>query len=72
MTENNHCAKFLGEKGMKKVKLQKQLNSEEHSKWKVPNQLAKSNDKLHQTNGQLALLHRVFCKHIRLCKLNIV
>ena len=28
------------------------LNPEENSKRKVPNQMAKSNDKTHQTNGQ--------------------
>ena len=34
-----------------KIKSQK-LNSEENSKRKVPNQMAKSNNKTHQTNGQ--------------------
>ena len=35
-----------------KGKITKILNSEKNSKRKVPNQMAKSNDKTHQTNGQ--------------------
>ena len=35
-----------------KSKIPKILNSEENSKRKVPNKMAKSNDKTHQTNGQ--------------------
>ena len=37
---------------MKKSKITKILNFEENSKWKVPKQMAKSNDKTHQTIGQ--------------------
>ena len=35
-----------------KSKITKILNSEENSKQKFTNQMAKSNDKAHQTNGQ--------------------
>ena len=37
---------------MVKSKITKILNSKENSKWKVPNQMAKSNNKTHQTNGK--------------------
>ena len=37
---------------MVKSKITKKLNSEENSKRKVPNQMAKSNGKTLQTNGQ--------------------
>ena len=37
---------------VQKNKIIKILNSEENSKRKVPNQMAESNDKTHQTNGQ--------------------
>ena len=36
---------------LEKVK-SKKMNSEENSKGKVSNQMAKPNDKTHQTNGQ--------------------
>ena len=37
-----------------KSKITKILNSEETSKRKAPKQMVKSNDKTHQTNGQLS------------------
>ena len=42
----------LIKKRLTKKKFTKILNSEENSKRKVPNQMAKSNDKTHQPNGQ--------------------
>ena len=39
---------------LKKSKITKILNSEKNSKCKIPNQMTKSNDKTHQTNGQLS------------------
>ena len=49
--ETNECfsMKF---RNKEKSKITKLLNSEENTKRKVPNQMAKSNDKTHQTNGQ--------------------
>ena len=38
--------------GSVKCKITKILNSEDNTKQKFPNQMAKSNDKTHQTNGQ--------------------